>query len=84
MKQYYVLFRNHSEGLELRRQLTLRSIASTIVPTPRALSHCCGISLQVRQEDVETIRMCVEECEIPILDIASVEKDIDVRRDRFC
>lgn len=82
--QYYVLFRNHSSGLELNQKLKERGISNVIAPTPRSLSRCCGISLLVREEDVATIRSIVEEYGIDILDIASLENSYDKFRDRFC
>lgn len=82
--QYYVLFPNHENGMRLYKKLKERQIRSVIAPTPRSVSKCCGISLLVGKEDLETIRVCVSENNIEILDIAAVEKDIDPGRDRYC
>lgn len=82
--QYYVLFHNHTTGLELHEKLRERGIAAVISPTPRSLSRCCGISLLVKEEDIDEIRAIVKEFDLDILDIASLENSYDKFRDRFC
>ena len=84
MKQYYVLFRNHDNGMRLYNSLKSKNIKSTIAPTPRVDSKSCGISLLVNKEDIQKIRECVTNESIDIIDIVEIEKNIRPNRDRYC
>ena len=84
MKQYYVLFRNHDNGMRLYNSLKSKNIKSTIAPTPRVSSKSCGISLLVNKEDIQKIRECVTNESIDIIDIVEIEKNIRPNRDRYC
>jgi hypothetical protein len=74
MKTYYVLFPNHMNGVRLKEILTRENYKVTIAPTPRELSTCCGISLLIREEDVDDIKAIIEREHIETLGIASIEK----------
>lgn len=82
--QYYVLFPNHDNGLRLHKALKELGVRASIAPTPRSLSKCCGISLMIQEQDIETIEECVEQNGIDILGIEKVRKDINPNRDRYC
>ena len=82
--QHYVLFPNHDNGMRLYGILKEAGIKATIAPTPRVASKCCGISLLVREEDLEAIRKFIDETHMEILKIAAIERDINPRRDRYC
>lgn len=82
--QHYVLFPDHTTGMELYHQLKDRGIRAIIAPTPRSLSKCCGISLLVEEQDLDEIRRFIEENEIEILDIAAIENTQNIYRDRYC
>lgn len=82
--QHYVLFPNHDNGMRLHRELKALGVKAVIAPTPRVASKCCGISLLVKKEDLETVKQCIQEHDIEILDIAAIEKDINPNRDRYC
>ena len=82
--QHYVLFPNHDNGMRLYKKLKEEGVGAVIAPTTRSASKCCGISLLVREEDLDRVRRCVEEDRIEILDIAAVERDVDPGRDRYC
>lgn len=84
MKQYYVLFENHDNGMRLYNSLKSKNIKCTIAPTPRVASKSCGISLLVNKEDIEKIRECVANESIDIIDIVEIEKNIRPNRDRYC
>ena len=43
MKQYYILFKNHDNGMRLYNSLKSKNIKATIAPTPRVASKSCGI-----------------------------------------
>lgn len=71
--QYYVLFKDHTTGIELYNLLRKEGIRAMMAPTPRSLSLCCGISLLVKEEDLQSIRILIEKNEVEIVDIATVE-----------
>lgn len=62
MKEFeaYVLFPSHSDGLALEKVLKESNIKYTIVPTPRALSKCCGISLKINPKDKDIVEQLLK------------------------
>lgn len=82
--QHYVLFPNHDNGMRLYNELKKLGVWAVIAPTPRSASKCCGISLMIKEEDIDVVRRCVSEQGIEILKIAAVEKDLNPHRDRYC
>ena len=82
--QHYVLFPNHDNGMRLYNELKKLGVWAVIAPTPRSASKCCGISLMIKEEDIDAIQDCVVEHVIEILKIAAVEKDLNPHRDRYC
>ena len=82
--QYNVLFPNPDNGMRLYKKLKEEGVGAVIAPTPRSASKCCGISLLVKEKDIERIRDCVRKNSIEILDIVTVEKDVNPGRDRYC
>ncbi|WP_432404571.1 DUF3343 domain-containing protein [Wukongibacter sp. M2B1] len=51
----FILFPSHSDGLALEKVLKANRVEYTIVPTPRALSKCCGISIRIDPEDIHLV-----------------------------
>ncbi len=84
MEEYYVLFHNHHSGMELYQALKKQNIKTTIVPTPRRASACCGISLLIKEEDKEKIMECIKKEKIELYKIIALEKTNDAKRDRYC
>ena len=82
--QHYVLFPNHDNGMRLYKELKALGVRAVISPTPRTASKCCGISLMVEEEDLDTIQSCAKERGIEILKIAAVERAMHPKRDRYC
>lgn len=82
--QYYILFKNHDNGLKLYNSLKEIKIKSIIAPTPRSLSKCCGISLMIDEKDIPKIKECISDKNIEIIDILKIEKDISSNRDKYC
>ena len=74
VNDYYVLFPNVNEGLMLEKKLKENSIKYTIVPTPRELSKCCGISIKYFFEDEEGIKRIVEENKIKVVGFHCLER----------
>lgn len=83
-KIYYVLFNNHENGLKLHKLLRAEGLKATISPTPRSLSKCCGISIMIDEGEIDDVRRVVENNDVEIISIESVEKDINPNRDRYC
>lgn len=81
---WYVTFENHSHGLRLFSLIKEEGLSAVIVPTPRKLSRSCGIALMLRAEEVEAVRTLVQRTGAEILEIASLVKEIDPARDRYC
>lgn len=81
---FYILFENHENGLRLHKLLRASGLKATISPTPRSLSKCCGISLMIDESELEKVKKVIEENNVDILSIDSIEKDINPNRDRYC
>lgn len=67
MKQYYILFKNHDNGMRLYNSLKSKNIKATIAPTPRVASKSCGISILINKDDLEKIREIAASEEIDII-----------------
>lgn len=52
----FILFPSHSDGLALEKVLKANKMKYTIVPTPRVLSKCCGISIRIDPDDVSIVK----------------------------
>ena len=74
MLKHYILFSSHSSGLALEKIFKKDGIKYTIVPTPRELSTCCGISMEYNKEDEEIIKKIIETSNINILGFNSLDK----------
>lgn len=74
MLKHYILFPCHSSGLALEKLLKNEGIKYTIVPTPRELSTCCGISMEYNKEDEEVIKKIIEISNINIVGFNSLDK----------
>lgn len=74
MLKHYILFPSHSSGLALEKLLKKDGIKYTIVPTPRELSTCCGISMEYNKEDEEIIKKIIEVNNINIVGFNSLDK----------
>lgn len=51
----YILFPSHSDGLALEKVLKGNKVKYTILPTPRVLSKCCGVSIRVNLGDIPLV-----------------------------
>lgn len=73
--KHYILFPSHTSGLELEKLLKKEKIKYTIVPTPRELSACCGISMEYNKENEYSIKKLIDDNNISILGFHSLEKE---------
>ena len=59
-EHYYILFKNHTDGLAMYRALRGHGFSAIIAPTPRELSVCCGISLLIEEAEIPAIKELAE------------------------
>ena len=81
---FYILFHNHTDGMALHKFLRDHKIDVRICPAPRSVSVCCGMALLVQKEDIDTVKELLPESNIPIVDIAPLERNFDPHRDHYC
>jgi ribosomal protein L7Ae-like RNA K-turn-binding protein len=74
--RYYILFPCHTEGIKMEKLLKKNKIRYTIVPTPREISSCCGISIMYNKEDEEKIKELIYNYNVKTLGLHSVNKKI--------
>lgn len=72
--RHYILFPSYNNGLQLESKLKVRGIKYTIVPTPRELSSCCGISIMYNKEDEVVISEIIKEEGISVTGFFSLKK----------
>lgn len=71
-ERFYILFPSHTEGMKLEAVLKRNGIKYTIVPTPRKLSVCCGISIMYNKEDEERIQVLIRDNNVDIIGMRSL------------
>ena len=80
---YYVLFKNHTDAMQMYRGLTKASVFARISPTPRELSVSCGVALLVNGEDVEAIKNLAEQNNWAYLMISGLNNTFDNTRHKY-
>ena len=83
MQHHYVLFNCHTDGLSMYNALKKVGIPARISPTPRELSVCCGISLLVREEDIERIESMAVDQELDYISIEGLDNTFDKNRHKY-
>jgi len=81
---YYVLFHNHMEGMQLYDSLRKLGVFTRISPAPRVASVSCGMSLLVEEDAIEKVRRAIEETGQEYERIVKLPCQIDPRRDKYC
>lgn len=81
---WYILFLNHTEGMEMYNYLRSKDLKVKISPAPRALTVCCGMSILVDNEDIDEVRAAVESSNIEYDRIEDLPRQINPKRDLFC
>ena len=84
--RYYILFANYTHGMALHELLTEAGIPNRIAPAPRSIQGklSCGMSLLVKPEDIEAVRVCIDQNKAPYHDIVPLTDQIKSHRDRYC
>ncbi|SHK02712.1 DUF3343 domain-containing protein [Tepidibacter formicigenes] len=75
MIKYYILFDSHNDGLSFEKALKNNNLKYTIVPTPRILSKCCGISIMLKEEVVNKVKDLVNKSKIKYEGLYKVNKE---------
>lgn len=83
---YYILFANYTHGLALQELLLKEGLKARIAPTPRSIQGelSCGMSLLVKQEDIEAVKECIERYKAEHHGIVAMENQIQPNRNKFC
>lgn len=76
MIKYYVLFGSTNDGLAFEKVLKENNLKYTIVPTPRILSKCCGISIMVNEELLDEIKLLMNEKNLKNEGLYKINKQI--------
>ena len=83
---YYTLFANYTQGLALLDMLKEEGLNARIAPTPRSIQGelSCGMSLLVKQEDIDAVRSYLERSDAEYHSIVEMPCQIRPNRNRFC
>ena len=84
INDYYILFRNHTEGMALYQYIKQHGGVARICPVPRTASECCGMSLLVLPEEIDAVRECIARHNAPHHSIVPLPCQIRPGRGRFC
>ncbi|MBQ6807871.1 MAG: DUF3343 domain-containing protein [Firmicutes bacterium] len=81
---WYILFFNHTDGMQMYRYLKDLALPVRISPAPRAATVCCGMSLLVTEEHIAAVRQAVEDSGIAYDRIVDLPRQINPHRDVYC
>ena len=83
---YYILFANYTHGLALKELFSREGVPARIAPTPRSIQGklSCGMSLLVKEEEIQAARDCIRRHQAEYYDIVAMPCQIQPRRDRYC
>lgn len=83
---YYILFANYTQGMELRDLLSKNGISSRISPTPHSIQGplSCGMSLLLTEDEIEKARRCIRDNHAEYFDIVEMPCQIQPNRGKFC
>ena len=83
---YYILFANYTQGLALLDMLKEEGLNARIAPTPRSIQGelSCGMSLLVKQEDIDAVGSYLERSDAEYHSIVEMPCQIRPNRNRFC
>ncbi len=86
MVRYYILFENYEQGLKLHDTLDSAGVKNRIAPAPASARGklCCGMSLLIEPDHIDSAKAVMEEKKAEYLSIAAVENELVSKRDRYC
>ena len=82
-QHYYILFQNHTDAMAMYRGLNQASVFARISPTPRELSISCGVSLLVKEEELDKIKALAIENNWNYLQISGLNNTFDNSRHKY-
>ena len=84
MVSYYIIFQSHEQAVRLHGELRSAGLRTTISPTPRAASVCCGVSLMISEDEIENVRAYLETHSCVYKSVERIEQEFNARRDVYC
>lgn len=84
MMQYYILFKNHTDGTALYQKLKSENINAIIAPTPRKLSVSCGISLMINEKDINKIKEIAQLGNFDYIKIEGLQSSFNNVSNKYC
>ncbi len=86
MLQYYILFENYEQGLRLHDLLDCAGVTNRIAPAPASARGelCCGMSLLIPPEAVDSAREIIAQKRAEYYDIVGIENSLKPKRDKYC
>ncbi len=83
---YYILFENYTEGMQLQKLLREEKVPARIAPAPRSIQGelGCGMSILLKEENVKRAKECIEKYGAKYHSIAALPCQINPRRDKYC
>ena len=81
---YYILFDNHEQAVRLNGELRSAGLRTTISPTPRSASVCCGVSLMISENEIENVRAYLACHSCVYKSVERIEQEFNAHRDVYC
>ena len=82
-EMYYVLFNSHEQAVQLHMQLSGAGFHAEIAPTPRSVSRCCGVSLMILKEEIDSVRKYLKDKNCTYRSVERVVQNFDPHRDHY-
>ena len=83
MLNYYILFESHEQAVRLHGEFRQAGIQTAISPTPRAVTVCCGVSLLVRETEIDRVRDYLATHTCTYKSVERLEQEFNPHRDRY-
>ncbi|MCT4507494.1 MAG: DUF3343 domain-containing protein [Tepidibacter sp.] len=76
MIKYYILFDSYNDGFCFEKVLKKDKIKYTIVPTPRIISKCCGMSIMLKEEVLSCVHNLVNKNKLKNEGLYRINKEV--------
>lgn len=83
MEHYYLLFNNSNEAFAMHQAMDQAGLSNRIAPTPRQLSICCGVTLIIEFDDIQSIKDLAQEKGLTYLGIQGLDNKFDGHRHKY-
>lgn len=71
---YVVVFESTHYAISAEKLFKDKGYKFDIIPTPREITHSCGLSIRFASEELESIKVTMEEGKIAIKGIYQIQK----------